>query len=157
VVQVEVADLDDEEMAIVIKRLKHTLKGRKDYNNKSKGKHACFKCGKTGHFIVNCPDSESDDQKNNKNGKEKVEKKKFYKKKGESHIDKEWNSDCSTSNSEDEGLATITFDKSSPFPNKRHTCLMAKERKVFSRTTAKYTSSSDVRVIKVLFGSNLVF
>jgi hypothetical protein len=59
--------------------------------------------------------------------------------------------------SEDEGLATITFDKSSLFPNKRHTCLMAKEIKVFSRTTCKYTSSSGVKVIKVLFGTNPIF
>jgi hypothetical protein len=28
-------------------------------------------------------------------------------------------------------------------PNKRHTCLMAKEKKVFTRDTPKYTSSSD--------------
>jgi hypothetical protein len=30
------------------------LKGRKDYSskNKSRGKHSCFKCGKSGHFIA---------------------------------------------------------------------------------------------------------
>jgi hypothetical protein len=60
-----------------------------------------------------------------------------------SHIRKEWDSDCSSSNFDDEGLATIALDKSSLFPNKRHTYLMAKEKKVFSRTTPKYTSSSD--------------
>jgi hypothetical protein len=53
-----------------------------------------------------------------------VEKKKFYKKKkGKAHIGKEWDSDCSSS---DKGLATIAFDKSSLFPNERHTWLMAK-------------------------------
>jgi hypothetical protein len=35
------------------------------------------------------------------------------------------------------------FDKSSLFPNERHTCLMAKEKKVRTRDTPKYTSSSD--------------
>jgi hypothetical protein len=48
-----------------------------------------------------------------------------------------------SSDSNDEGHTTSTFDKSTLFPNACHTCLMAKERKVFSRTTHKYTSSSD--------------
>jgi hypothetical protein len=62
VAQVEAVDLDEEEMALVIKRLKTTLKGRKDFSNKGKlrGKCACFKCGKSGHIIMNYP--ENDDQ-----------------------------------------------------------------------------------------------
>jgi hypothetical protein len=52
-------------------------------------------------------------------------------------------SDCSSSDSDDEGLAASAFDKSSLFPNKRHTCLMAKEKKVRIRDTPKYSSSSD--------------
>jgi hypothetical protein len=63
--------------------------------------------------------------------------------KGEAHIGKEWDSDCSSSNSNDEGLAAFAFDKSSIFPNKRHTCLMPKEKKVHTRDTPQYTSSSD--------------
>jgi hypothetical protein len=62
--------------------------------------------------------------------------------KSEAHIGKEWDSDCSSSNSNDEGLAASAFDKSS-FPNERHTCLMAKEKKVHTRDTPKYISSSD--------------
>jgi hypothetical protein len=69
----------------------------------------------------------------------KREKKKNYKKaKGEAHIRKEWDSDCSSSDSEDEGLAASAFNKSSLFPNKRHTCLMVKEKKVRIRDTPKY-------------------
>jgi hypothetical protein len=61
VAQVEAAGLNDEDMAI-IKRFKSALKGHKSYNNnKSKGKRACFKCGKIGHFIAKCLDYESDD------------------------------------------------------------------------------------------------
>jgi hypothetical protein len=37
----------------------------------------------------------------------------------------------------------LAFDKSSLFPNERHTCLMAKEKKVHIRDTPKYSSSSD--------------
>jgi hypothetical protein len=40
-------------------------------------------------------------------------------------------------------LAGSAFDKSSLFPNERHTCLIAKEKKVRIRDTPKYTSSSD--------------
>jgi hypothetical protein len=143
VAQIEAVGLNEEEMALVIKRFKTALKGRKDYSNKSKsrGKRTCFKCGKSGHFIAQCPDNEND-QDQEKKGKK--EKKKFYKKKkGEAHLGKEWDSDCSSSDSDDEGLAASAFNKSSLFPNERHTCLMAKEKKVHTRDTPKYTSSSD--------------
>jgi hypothetical protein len=96
---------------------------------------------KTGHFIAQCPDND-DDQEQEKHGKR--EKKKVYKKaKGEAHLGKEWDSDCSSSDSDDEGLAASAFNKSSLFPNERHTCLMAKEKKVSVRDTPKYTTSSD--------------
>jgi hypothetical protein len=62
VAQVEAAGLNEEEMALIIKRFKTTLKGRKEYPNKNKtrGKRSCFKCGKTSHFIAQCPDNEND-------------------------------------------------------------------------------------------------
>jgi hypothetical protein len=126
----------------IIKRFKMTLKGRKEHpkKNKTKGKRTCFKCGKTGHFIANCPDIDSD-QGQEKSGKK--EKKKAYKKaKGEAHLGKEWDSNCSSSDSDDEGLAATAFNKSSLFPNERH-CLMAKEKKVITRETPKYSTSSD--------------
>jgi hypothetical protein len=130
VAQVEVAGLNKEEMALIIKCFKTALKGRKEHPNKNKAKRkcSCFKCGKTGHFIAQCPDNEND-QEQEKHGKR--EKKKFYKKaKGEAHLGKEWDSDCSSSDSDDEGLVASAFNKYSLFPNERHTCLMAKEKKV---------------------------
>jgi hypothetical protein len=140
VAQVEAAGLNDEEMALIIKRFKTALKGRKEQpsKTKTKGKRSCFKCGKIGHFIANCPDNDSDQEKGNKR-----EKKKNYKKaKGEAHLGKEWDSDCSSSDSDNEGLAATAFNKSSLFPNEHHTCLMAKEKKVCTQNTT-YTSSSD--------------
>jgi hypothetical protein len=70
VAQVEAAGLNEDEMALIIKRFKTALKGRKEYpnKNKTKGKRSCFKCGKTGHFIANCPDNDSD-QGQEKRGK----------------------------------------------------------------------------------------
>jgi hypothetical protein len=81
---VEAAGLNKEEMMLVIKRFKTALKGRKDYPNKSKsrGKRLCFKYGKTGHFITQCPDNENGQVPEKKGKKEK----KFYRKiKGEAH------------------------------------------------------------------------
>jgi hypothetical protein len=143
VAQVEAAGLNEDEMALIIKRFKTALKGRKEYpnKNKAKGKRSCFKSGKTGHFIAQCPDNDND-QEQEKHGKR--EKKKVYKKaKGEAHLGKEWDSDCSSSDSDDEGLVASAFNKSSLFPNERHTCLMAKEKKVSVRDSPKYTTSSD--------------
>ena len=62
VAQIEAAGLNEEEMALVIKRFKTALKVCKDYPNKSKssGKRTCFNCSKSGHFIAQCPDNEND-------------------------------------------------------------------------------------------------
>jgi hypothetical protein len=143
VAHVEAVRLNMDKMALIIKRFKTALKGRKEYPNKNKlrGKRSCFKCGKSGHFIAQFPDN-NNDQTQEKYGK-KERKKKYRKAKGEAHIGKEWDSDCSSSDSDDEGLASSAFNKSSLFPNERHTCLMAKEKKVRIRDTPKYTSSSD--------------
>jgi hypothetical protein len=129
VAQVEAAGLNEDEMTLVIKRFKTALKGHKEYpnKNKSRGKRSCFKCGKSGHFIAQCPDNDNDQPQEKK---EKERKKNYRKANGEAHIGKEWDSDCSSSDSDDEGLATSAFDKSSLFHNKHHTCLIAKEKKV---------------------------
>jgi hypothetical protein len=143
VAQVEAVRLNMDEMALIIKRFKTALKGRKEYPNKNKlrGKRSCFKCGKSSHFIAQFPDN-NNDQAQEKYGK-KERKKNYRKAKGEAHIGKEWDSDCSSSDSDDEGLASVAFNKSSLFPNERHMCLMAMEKKVRIRDTPKYTSSSD--------------
>jgi hypothetical protein len=143
VAQMEAVGLNEDEMALVIKRFKTALKGRKEYHNKNKSreKRSCFKCGKYDHFVAQCPDNENDQAQENKGKKER--KKNYRKAKGEAHIDKEWDSDCSSSDSDDEGLAASAFDKSSLFPNEHHTCLVAKEKKLRTQDTPKYTSSSD--------------
>jgi hypothetical protein len=58
VAQIEVVGLNEEEMVLVIKRFKTAWKGHKDYpKNKSRGKRTCIKCGKSNHFIAQCPDN----------------------------------------------------------------------------------------------------
>jgi hypothetical protein len=70
---------------------------------------------RSGHFIAQCPDNENDQGQENRGKKGK--KKNYQKAKREAHIGKEWDSDCSSSNSDDEGHAASTFDKSSLFSN----------------------------------------
>jgi hypothetical protein len=62
VAQVEATRLNEDKIALVIKRFKTALKGRKEYpnKNKSRGKCSCFKCGKSGHFIAQRLDNEND-------------------------------------------------------------------------------------------------
>jgi hypothetical protein len=117
VAQVEAVGLNEEEMALVIKRFKTALRDARSTpnKNKSRGKRSCFKCGKSGYFITQYPDNENDQGQEKRGKKEK--KKNYWKAKGEAHIGKEWDSDCWSSDSDDEGLVAFAFDKSSLFPN----------------------------------------
>jgi hypothetical protein len=106
----------------------------------------CYLCGKSDHFIANCPYSSESDRDEDKKGKKKMEKKKYYKKGGEAHMGREWDSDeSSTDSSFDEDAANIAVKKELLFPNVGHKCLMAKDgkKKVYSRATHKYTTSDD--------------
>jgi molecular chaperone DnaK (HSP70) len=100
----------------------------------------CYRCGKSGHFIAKCPISSESDRDDDKKGKKKG---------GDAHICREWDSDessSSTDSSADEDAANITVNKGLLFPNVDHKCLMAKDgkkKKVQSRATPKYTTSSD--------------
>jgi hypothetical protein len=103
----------------------------------------CYRCGKSGHFIAKCPYSSESDRDEDKKGK-----KRYYKKKGdEAHMGREWDFDESfTDSSSDEDAASIAVNKGLLFPNVGHKCLMAKDdkkKKVQSRSTPKYTTSSD--------------
>jgi hypothetical protein len=70
------------------------------------------------------------DRDNDKKGK-KMEKKRYYNKKkgGEAHMEREWDSDESSTDSSDEDAANIAVNNGLLFPNVRHKCLMAKDSK----------------------------
>jgi hypothetical protein len=86
------------------------------------------------------------DRDDDKKGMKK-EKKRYYKKKGgDAHVCREWDSDKSSTDSSDEDAANIAVNKGLLFPNVGHKCFMAKDdrkKKVPSRATPKYTTSSD--------------
>jgi hypothetical protein len=144
---IDASKLYNEEMALIIKSFRQILKQRRGKDYKSRSKKVCYRCGKSGHFIAKCPISSESDRDEDKKGKKK-EKKRYYKKKGDdAHICREWDSDeSSTDSSSDKDAANITVNKGILFPNVGHKCLMAKDdkkKKVHSRATPKYTTSSD--------------
>jgi hypothetical protein len=111
-------------------------------------KRVCYRCAKSGLFIAKCPYTSESVRDDEKKGKKKIEKKKYYKKKGgEAHMVRECDSDeSSTNSSSDKDAANIAINKGLLFPNVGHKCLMAKDgkkKKVHSRATPKYTTSSD--------------
>jgi hypothetical protein len=144
---IDASKLDNEETKLIINRFRQILKQRRGKDYKSRSKRVCYRCGKSGHFIANCPISSESDRDEYKKGKNK-EKKRCYKKKGgDAHICQEWESDeSSTDSSFDEDAANIVVNKGLLFPNVGHRSLMAKDgkkKKVHSRATPKYTTSSD--------------
>jgi hypothetical protein len=144
---IDASKLDNEEMALIIKSFRQILKQRKGKDYKSRSKKVCYKCGKPGHFIAKCPLSSDSDRGDDKKGKRR-EKKRYYKKKGgDAHVCRKWNSDeSSTDSSSIEDAANITVTKGLLFPNVGHKCLMAKDgkrKKVKSRSSTKYATSSD--------------
>jgi hypothetical protein len=144
---IDASKLDNEEMALIIKSFCQILKQRRGKDYKSRSKKVCYRSGKSGHFIAKCLISSESDMDEDKKGKKK-EKKRYYKKKGgDAHICREWDSDeSSTDSSSDEDATNIVVNKGLLFPNVGHKCLMAKDgkkKKVYSRATPKYTTSSD--------------
>jgi hypothetical protein len=131
---IDASKLDNEEMTLIIKSFYQILKQRRGKDYKPCSKRVCYKCGKPNHFIAKCPMSSDSDRGDDKRGKKK-EKKRYYKKKGrDAHVCREWDA------------ANIVVNKGLLFPNVDHKCFIAKDgkkKKVQTRTTPKYTTSSD--------------
>jgi hypothetical protein len=147
-IPIDASKLDNEEMSLIIKSFRQILKQRKGKDYKPCSKRVCYRCGKSGHFIAKCPYTSDSDRDEDKKGKKKMERKRYYKKKGgEAHMGREWDSDeSSTDSSSIEDAANIAINKGLLFPNIGHKCLMAKDnkkKKVHSRDTPKYTTSDD--------------
>jgi hypothetical protein len=140
---IDASKLDNEEMALIIKSFRQILKHRRGKDYKPCSKRVCYKCGKPGHFIA-----KFQFQVIVTGGDDKKGKKKYYKRKdGDAHVCRKWDSnESSTDSFSDEDVANITVNKGLLFPNVGHKCFMAKDgkkKKVQSRTTPKYTTSSD--------------
>jgi hypothetical protein len=144
---IDASKLDNKEMALINKSFRQILKQRRGKDYKPCSKKLCYKCGKPDHFIAKYPLSSDSDRGDDKKGKRR-EKKRYYKKKGgDAHVCREWDSDeSSTDSSSDEDAANIAINKGLLFSNVGHKCLMAKDgkkKKVKSRASTKYATSSD--------------
>jgi hypothetical protein len=144
---IDASKLDNEEMTLIIKSFRQILKQRKGKDYKPRSKKVCYKCGKPGHIIAKCPLSSDSDKGDDKNGKRR-EKKRYHKKRGgDAHVCREWDSEESSSDSSsDEDAANIAVTKGLLFPKVGHKCIMAKDgkrKKVKSRSSTKYETSSD--------------
>jgi hypothetical protein len=73
---IDASKLDNEEMALIIKSFRQILKQRKGKDYKPCSKRVCYRCGKSGHFIVKCSYTSDSDRGDGKRGKKKMEKKK---------------------------------------------------------------------------------
>jgi hypothetical protein len=115
---IDASKLDNEEMALIIKSFRQILKQAKGKDYKPRSKRVCYKCGKSGHFIAKCPYTSDSDRDDDKKVKKKMENKRYYKKGGEAHMRREWDSDESSSDSfSDEDAANIVVNKGLLFPN----------------------------------------
>jgi hypothetical protein len=144
---IDASKLDNEDMALIIKSFRQILKQRKGRDYKPRSKRVWYKCGKPGHFIAKCPISSDSDRGDDKRGKKKEKKRYYQKKGGDAHVCREWDSDMSsTDSSSDEDATNIAVNKGLLFHNVGHKCLMEKDdkrKKLKSRASTKYTTSSD--------------
>jgi hypothetical protein len=108
----ESSSLDEDEMALLMKNFNKLMRSRnfKGYKKggekpKSKKKRNCYNCGKSGHFMANCPYEAKEDKEKKDKKKEKKETKynnkdkKYLKKKHHAQLGKEWDSNDDTSDS----------------------------------------------------------
>jgi hypothetical protein len=134
-------------MALVIKSFRQILKQRRGKDYKLRSKKVCYKCGKPGHFIAKCPISSDSDRGDDKKGRRK-EKKGTTRRRVAMPM-------FVGSGTPTKALATPPTTRTPPtspspkgllFPNIGHKCLMAKDgkkKKVKSKSSTKYESSSD--------------
>src|SRR6266542_827251 len=159
---------EDQDVAMFIKSFKRIIKGgnkfRRNFGDKQKRrnkKRPCYECGEIGYFIAECPKKKNEGKKEWRKDKyKKEEKNKGYKNKkyhGHAHVGEEWDSEDESSSSEEEGVANITIQTTSPasllFTNltddeSNHVpfCLMEKGKKVPTETSSSSDDDKDILI-----------
>jgi hypothetical protein len=148
-----------EEVAMFIKTFKRFSKGSKKFQRKG-NKIAYYECGKTGHFIADCPNKKDQEGEYKKDKYNKGEKSKDHHKKkkyGQVHIGEEWDSNEESSSLDEERVASIAIQRSTSrqrlFTNliddfETPTCLMEKGEKVHLFNASSFDGNSDEHSMK---------
>jgi hypothetical protein len=76
----------------------------------NKKKRTCYNCGRTEHFIAQCPHEKKENKQYKKEGRKGFDKNRKYK--GKAHIGHQWDSSKDSSSEEDEKVATIAIQES---------------------------------------------
>jgi hypothetical protein len=132
---IDASKLDNEEMALIIKRFRQILKQRKGKDYKPRSKRVCYRCGKSGHCIAKYPYTSDSDRDDDKKGNKKMEKNIYYKKKGgEAHMGREMGlrrelHRLLLQRGRRQHCHQQGINKGLLFPNLDHKCLMAKDGK----------------------------
>jgi hypothetical protein len=74
---IDASNLDNEEMALIIKSIRQILKQRKGNEYKPCFKRVFYRCGTSGHYIAKCLHASNSDKDDDKKGKNKIEKNKY--------------------------------------------------------------------------------
>src|SRR6266508_1819824 len=159
---------EDQDVAMFIRSFKRIIKGgnkfRRNFGDKQKRrnkKRPCYECGEFGHFIAGCPKKKNEGKKEWRKDKyKKEEKNKGYRNKkyhGHAHVGEEWDSEDESSSSEEEGVANIAIQTTSPAPllftnltddesDHAPLCLMAKGKKVPIETSPSSDDDKDILI-----------
>jgi hypothetical protein len=70
---IDASKLDNKEMVLIVMSFHQILKQRRGKNYKSHSKKVCYRCGKSGQFIAECPISSESDKDDDKKGKKEEE------------------------------------------------------------------------------------
>jgi hypothetical protein len=145
-IPIDTSKLNNEEMALIIKSFRQILKQRRGRTTSPAPKGCATGVVSPVTLLLSVYILVKVTGTKTRRGRRR--RKRYYKKKGgEAHMGREWDSDeSSTDSSSDEDAANIAVNKGLLFPNVGDKCLMAKDgkkKKVHSRSTPKYTTSSD--------------
>jgi hypothetical protein len=150
---IDTSKLDNEEMALIIKSLRQILKQRRGRTTSPAPRKFATSVVGPVVALLNVHYQVIVTGATTRRGEGRRRRKYYKKKGGDAHVCREWDSDeSSTDTSSDEDAANIAVNKGLLFPNVGHKCLMAKDskKKVKSRSSTKYATSSDEEILVMM-------
>jgi hypothetical protein len=139
---IDASKLDNEEMTLIIKSFRQILKQRRGKEYKPRSKRVCYKCGKAGHFIAKCSMSSDSDRGDNKRGRRR-RKRSTTRKRAAMHTYVGNGTPTRAPPTPPPTRMPPTSPSTRDFSSPTSGTSASWQRKVQTRTTPKYTTSSD--------------